>query len=114
MSLLYECINGIIQGGVLQGAQGTTEGDDIARLCIGKLRGMLVIEGDPNREFIVSVFFPITNIPSSKICCVTRIQQDSGASPILGLGTRGRDNGMSRRCRCFNPITGIGSSRRNG
>ena len=50
MSLLYECINGIIQGGILQSAQDTAEGDEIARLCVGKLRGMLVIEGDPNRE----------------------------------------------------------------
>jgi AP-3 complex subunit delta-1 len=48
MSLLYECINGIIQGGILDAAQGTAEGDEVARLCIGKLRGMLVIEGDPN------------------------------------------------------------------
>lgn len=49
MSLLYECINGIIQGGILQDAEGAA-GEDIARLCVGKLRGMLVVEGDPNRE----------------------------------------------------------------
>lgn len=49
MSLLYECINGILQGGILRNASGTTEGDELARLCVGKLRGMLVIEGDPNR-----------------------------------------------------------------
>lgn len=49
MSLLYECINGIIQGGILETAAGTTEGDSIARLCVNKLRGMLVVEGDPNR-----------------------------------------------------------------
>jgi len=48
MSLLYECINGIIQGGILETAAGTIEGDSIARLCVGKLRGMLSIEGDPN------------------------------------------------------------------
>lgn len=52
MSLLYECINGIIQGGILDAAQGTAEGDEVARLCIGKLRGMLVIEGDPNRKHL--------------------------------------------------------------
>jgi len=50
MSLLYECINGIIQGGILDGSEGTVEGDEIARLCVGKLRGMLVVEGDPNRR----------------------------------------------------------------
>lgn len=48
MSLLYECINGIIQGGILETAAGTTEGDSIARLCVEKLRGMLMIESDPN------------------------------------------------------------------
>ena len=48
MSLLYECIHGIIQGGILETAEGTKEGDEIARLCLGKLRGMLVVEGDPN------------------------------------------------------------------
>lgn len=50
MSLLYECINGIIQGGILETGAGTNDGDDIARLCVGKLRGMLVVEGDPNCE----------------------------------------------------------------
>lgn len=53
MSLLYECINGIIQGGILETAAGTTEGDSIARLCVGKLRGMLVVEGDPNCKTIL-------------------------------------------------------------
>lgn len=51
MSLLYECINGIVQGGILEGAEGTAEGEEIARLCVGKLRSMLVVEGDPNRMF---------------------------------------------------------------
>ena len=50
MSLLYECINGIVQGGILDSAEGTHEGDEIARLCVDKLRGMLVVEGDPNRK----------------------------------------------------------------
>jgi AP-3 complex subunit delta len=51
MSLLYECISGIIEGGILASVEGTTEGEEIARLCVGKLRSMLVVEGDPNREF---------------------------------------------------------------
>jgi len=53
MSLLYECINGIVQGGILDGSEGMTEGEEIARLCVGKLRSMLVIEGDPNRKSIL-------------------------------------------------------------
>ncbi|TKX26213.1 AP-3 complex subunit delta-like protein [Elsinoe australis] len=52
MSLLYECINGIIQGGILDGSEGTVEGDEVARLCVGKLRGMLVVEGDPNLKYV--------------------------------------------------------------
>ena len=54
MSLLYECINGIIQGGILEGADGAREGEEIASLCVGKLRGMIVVEGDPNRELVSS------------------------------------------------------------
>ena len=49
MSLLYECINGVIQGGILEGTEGAREGEEIASLCVGKLRGMIVVEGDPNR-----------------------------------------------------------------
>ena len=48
MSLLYECINGIIQGGILEGTDGVREGEEIASLCIDKLRGMIIVEGDPN------------------------------------------------------------------
>lgn len=48
MSLLYECISGIIQGGILAAVEGTTEGEEVAKLCVGKLRGMMVIEGDSN------------------------------------------------------------------
>ena len=50
MSLLYECINGIIQGGILSGVEGIREGEAIAQLCVDKLRGMLVLEEDPNRK----------------------------------------------------------------
>lgn len=46
MSLLYECINGIIQGGIL-GADDAGA-DEIASLCVDKLRGMVMIDGDPN------------------------------------------------------------------
>ena len=54
MSLLYECINGVIQGGILEGTDGAREGEEIASLCVGKLRGMVVLEGDPNRALIRS------------------------------------------------------------
>lgn len=48
MSLLYECINGIIQGGILDEAEGFPEGDEVASLCVSKLRGMVVMDSDPN------------------------------------------------------------------
>ena len=48
MSLLYECINGIIQGGILEGTNGAHEGEEVAAVCVGKLRGMIASEGDPN------------------------------------------------------------------
>lgn len=50
MSLLYECINGVIQGGILDGTENVSEGDKIATLCVDKLRSMIVVEGDPNCE----------------------------------------------------------------
>jgi AP-3 complex subunit delta-1 len=51
MSLLYECVHGIIDGGILASVEGTTEGDELARLCVGKLRGMLSVADDPNCKF---------------------------------------------------------------
>jgi AP-3 complex subunit delta-1 len=57
MSLLYECINGIIQGGIMEGSEGTTEGEEIAKLCTEKLRNMLVIEGDPNLKYVALLAF---------------------------------------------------------
>ena len=49
MSLLYECINGIIQGGILGSSE---EGEDeIATLCVNKLRGMIMVQGDPNCSY---------------------------------------------------------------
>ena len=54
MSLLYECINGVIQGGILEGTDGAREGEEIASLCVKKLRGMIIVEGDPNRAFVRS------------------------------------------------------------
>ena len=48
MSLLYECINGIIQGGILDGGDDSAGGEEIATLCVTKLRGMIMVEGDPN------------------------------------------------------------------
>ena len=52
MSLLYECINGIISGGILTSTNESTESDEIARLCVSKLQGMLTIGGDPNLKYV--------------------------------------------------------------
>lgn len=48
MSLLYECINGIIQGGILDSSDDSGA-DEIAQLCVSRLRGMVMIDGDLNR-----------------------------------------------------------------
>ena len=50
MSLLYECINGIIQGGILGSDDDVSGREEIASLCVSKLREMIKIEGDPNCE----------------------------------------------------------------
>lgn len=55
MSLLYECINGVIQGGILDGDEVSQEQDEIAALCVEKLRGMVVIDADPNREYQIHI-----------------------------------------------------------
>ena len=57
MSLLYECINGIIQGGILEGGENGVDGNEIATLCVNKLRGMIVIEGDPNLKYVALLAF---------------------------------------------------------
>ncbi|KAE8133151.1 adaptin N terminal region-domain-containing protein [Aspergillus pseudotamarii] len=57
MSLLYECINGIVQGGILDGEEGLEEKNEIADLCLGKLRGMVVTESDPNLKYVALLAF---------------------------------------------------------
>jgi AP-3 complex subunit delta-1 len=57
MSLLYECIHGIVEGGILESIEGTSDGDELAKLCVGKLRSMLVIEGDPNLKYVALLAF---------------------------------------------------------
>jgi hypothetical protein len=73
MSLLYECINGIIQGGVLGEAEGTQEGDEIASLCVTKLRGMVVMDADPNR----------TRHPFTQVMCISNLIKQSSMSRFL-------------------------------
>jgi AP-3 complex subunit delta len=75
MSLLYECINGIIQGGIL-GNYDDTGTEEIATLCVTKLRGMVMIDGDPNCEFFL-LLSPNDGrelIIFSEICCTASIQ----------------------------------------
>ena len=66
MSLLYECINGVIQGGIFEGTNGHWEGEEIASLCVGKLRSMIVVEGDPNRELTSNCIKDKTKITAVK------------------------------------------------
>ncbi|KAG5972762.1 hypothetical protein E4U58_006153 [Claviceps cyperi] len=57
MSLLYECINGIIQGGILGSTDDPTDTDEIATLCVNKLRGMVMMSGDPNLRYVALMAF---------------------------------------------------------
>jgi len=73
MSLLYECINGIIQGGILDGAESGVDVEEVASLCISKLRGMIVVEGDPNLKYVALLAF--NKVVTSHPMLVSR-QQD--------------------------------------
>jgi AP-3 complex subunit delta-1 len=55
MSLLYECINGIIQGGILDNSDDASGSEEVATLCVSKLRGMIMLEGDPNCKVIITL-----------------------------------------------------------
>ncbi|KAK0752254.1 adaptin N terminal region-domain-containing protein [Schizothecium vesticola] len=57
MSLLYECVNGIIQGGILGEAGEFSEREEIASLCVSKLRGMISINSDPNLKYVALLAF---------------------------------------------------------
>ncbi|KAH8882864.1 Adaptor protein complex AP-3 delta subunit [Thozetella sp. PMI_491] len=57
MSLLYECINGIIQGGILGEADDISGREEIASLCVTKLRGMIMINSDPNLKYVALLAF---------------------------------------------------------
>lgn len=66
MSLLYECINGIIQGGILDSGD---DGEEIASLCVSKLRSMIMVEGDPNCKLQNYVPFRPLTYSLSEIRC---------------------------------------------
>ncbi|RDW93225.1 putative AP-3 complex subunit delta [Aspergillus mulundensis] len=57
MSLLYECINGIIQGGILEGEGALEDSHEIADICVSKLRGMVVTDSDPNLKYVALLAF---------------------------------------------------------
>lgn len=95
MSLLYECISGVIQGGILEGTDDNGEGEKIARICVDKLRGMILVEGDPNCMNPTIYKYPCSNL-CSKIRCVTGLQSDSSFT-------------LSSRChstRCYHGLFG--------
>jgi hypothetical protein len=97
MSLLYECINGIIQGGILEAVEGTSEGEEVAKLCVGKLRGMMVIEGDSNCKLkaMITIFVQVSSF-CSKICRITRFREDCALTPLFGFATTGCHSRMYR------------------
>lgn len=92
MSLLYECINGIIQGGIMEAAEGTTEGDEIARLCVNKLRAMLVVEGDPNLRYVALLAFgKITSSHADLVAQHQDVILECIDDPDISIRTRALD-----------------------
>ena len=67
MSLLYECIHGIIQGGIFEGTESLGERDEVAELIVGKLRGMIAMQGDSNRKRSLSLALPLDLLCFSQI-----------------------------------------------
>ncbi|AEO56114.1 hypothetical protein MYCTH_2300655 [Thermothelomyces thermophilus ATCC 42464] len=57
MSLLYECINGIIQGGFLGSGEDFSAREEVASLCVSKLRGMVSTNSDPNLKYVALLAF---------------------------------------------------------
>ncbi|GAB1314069.1 AP-3 complex subunit delta [Madurella fahalii] len=57
MSVLYECINGIIQGGILGDGEDFSAREEVASLCVSKLRGMVSINSDPNLKYVALLAF---------------------------------------------------------
>jgi AP-3 complex subunit delta-1 len=100
MSLLYECINGIIQGGILDAGDAGLEGDEVASVCINKLRGMILLEGDPNLKYVALLAF--NKIVTSHAQLVSR-QEDV----ILGCLD---DPDISIRTQALELVSGMVSS----
>lgn len=98
MSLLYECINGIIQGGILGSDDDISGREEIASLCVTKLRGMVLVDGDPNRKIPLHLLVAcvLTSV-ISQIRCSTGLQQDRHNSSLLGRTARGCHHGVHRQ-----------------
>ncbi len=118
MSLLYECINGIIQGGILGSDDDTSGREEIASLCVTKLRGMVVIENDTNCRWrwlcaiwVLPWGFLLTD---SKIRGAAGIQQDRRHPPLPGGRAGGRHPGLHRQPRHYHPHQGAGPGAGHG
>ena len=97
MSLLYECINGIIQGGILGDGEDFAASEEIASLCVSKLRGMIMMNSDANCEFGNSGIWKTRltlAISLSKIRGITSLQQDRRHTSLSRRTARRRDHGV--------------------
>lgn len=105
MSLLYECINGIVQGGILDGDDTLREKDEIAYMCVEKLRGMIVTEADPNRKRRrVRANFADANRVTSQVRWPTCLQSDCRLASGYRLDATRCHNGLLGRRGHFNTI----------
>ncbi|KAI5924750.1 AP-3 complex subunit delta [Camillea tinctor] len=56
-SLQYECIHGIIQGGILGSGDDADGREEIALLCVTKLRDMVMVDEDANLKYVALLAF---------------------------------------------------------
>ena len=80
MSLLYECINGIIQGGILGDGEDFSAREEVASLCVTKLRGMVSTNSDPNRKSSATIFIYMAGTDNYAQLNMWRFSRSTGLS----------------------------------
>lgn len=76
----------------MEAAEGTAEGDEIARLCVNKLRAMLVVEGDPNLRYVALLaFVKITNSHADLVSQHQDVILECIDDPDISIRTRALD-----------------------
>lgn len=88
--------------------------DEIATLCVTKLRGMIMVEGDPNCKYRPFHEYEPALTIFSEIRCIVSLQPDCIDSPISRITARRRYNGLHRQSRYVHQTASTGSGCGNG